>query len=155
MIIQLIHQHLYKEDLQTGVPLHSYLQELLKGLTGQTSKKINFHFECPSIALDVETVIPIGLIINELVTNSLKHAFQQSENGEISLCLTKSSNGLEIQYQDNGNGVKNEEQLYQSDSFGMQMIRLFAKKLNATFTIEHINGIKTKFIIPNHTKIQE
>jgi two-component system, sensor histidine kinase PdtaS len=149
----LIHQHLYNDDLQTGVPVHTYLQELLKGLTAQTSKSIQYQLECPFITLDVETVIPIGLIINELVTNSIKHAFPQTEHGQLFLSLTESTNGLEILYKDNGNVITNHEQLNKSNSFGMQMIRLFAKKLNATFTLEHQNGIKTVFVIPNHTKI--
>lgn len=149
----LIHQHLYKEELQTGVPLHTYLQELLKGLTGQTSSNIQFQFECPSISLDVETVIPIGLIINELVTNSIKHAFQVNDKGLISVLVKENSQGLEIQYTDDGTGFKTDADINNSQSFGMQMIRLFAKKLNATISIEYKNGIKTSFVIPNYSKI--
>lgn len=151
----LIHQHLYNDDIQTGVPVHAYLQELLKGLTEQTSKSIQYQLKCPQISLDVETVIPIGLIINELVTNSIKHAFPQTDQGQLILSISESGHGLEILYKDNGSGITNEEQLNQSNSFGMQMIRLFAKKLNASFTLEHKNGIKTVFVIPNYTKIKE
>lgn len=136
----LIHQHLYGESIQTGVPIKVYLRELMEGLTNTSGKKISYTLTAPELILDIDTIIPLGLIINELVTNSLKHAFEQTEGGQIQLKIHEYEGVLSVHYSDNGKGKQHNEE-ENNTSFGMQMIQLFSKKLSATFVAEYSNGM--------------
>ena len=142
----LIHQHLYGETFQTGVPIKVYFLELIEGLTTTSGKKIKYTLTAPDLILDIDTIIPLGLIINELITNSIKHAFGQTEGGQILLNIQEHDGMLTVHYSDNGKAIAFSE-VEKNGSFGMQMIQLFSKKLSATFAMDYSNGMKANLDI--------
>ena len=104
----LIHQNLYQEDHLTAVNSKDYIDRLCRSLLNSYSiddGKIKLVTEIEPLLLDIDTVIPLGLILNELITNAIKYAFKPDEVGEISISLMKSNDALELVVTDNGVGM--------------------------------------------------
>jgi len=148
----LIHQNLYQEDNLTGIHMPSYLKELSEELVenyNQNSQSISLKMDLEDIYLDVDTVVPIGLIINELVTNSVKYAFKNVSNPEISLILKKESDRLRLMVSDNGTGFNPKN--INKKSLGMRLIHSFAKRLKADFVLDGSNGTIANFLIKDYS----
>lgn len=136
----LLHQRLYKKDHLDGVNAKEYLENLVLDIiqtqstpTQQLQKKI----EVTSFILDIETISYIGLIVNELVTNSLKHAFvSTSVTPLIEVSLQKKNETLQLQVTDNGSGIKDGPT---ENTMGLSLIEDLAKKLNASIDIQNVN----------------
>jgi two-component sensor histidine kinase len=88
----------------------------------------------------VDTVIPIGLILNELITNSLKYAFRDKEYGEISVLLKKEGDNLLLKVKDNGDGFPPAASMQPETTFGIKLIKAFAQKLKARLSIYNDDG---------------
>ena len=107
--------------------------------------------------LDIDTIIPLGLIINELVSNSFKHAFPNDNYGMILLSISlNKSNELVLEIKDDGIGIVTQDPDNPNDSFGMKLIESLSKKLNGTihFGFEagtRITIIFTKFKLNSKT----
>jgi two-component system, sensor histidine kinase PdtaS len=138
----LIHQNLYNEGNIKGIRMEDYIQNLAKNLFDSYNikpEKIKLITDIDPLNLDVDTVIPIGLTLNELISNSLKYAFNHQDLGEITVILKQDGNDILLKVKDNGNGFK-ENYDHQSTSFGFKMIRAFAQKLKAKLEIYNDNG---------------
>jgi len=85
-------------------------------------------------------MIPLGLVLNELVSNSLKYAFLDGRKGELSIVLRKEPKHLLLKVSDNGTGYPEGTNVRDGKSFGMKMIRAFAQKLKAKLDIYNSNG---------------
>jgi len=100
------------------------------------------------IKLDIDTIMPLGLIANELLSNTLKHAFKGRGNGKIDFKLQKQGKGLIMTIRDDGPGLPFEELPSRSKSLGLKLIRSFAEKLEAKIDIDNTNGAKISIHIP-------
>ncbi len=150
----LIHQNLYQRENLTGVNVTHYLEKLVEELfhTYNINRDvIQLDLAIEEIDLDVDTMIPLGLIINELVSNSLKHAFDENENGQITISLREEHDNLVLKVMDDGKGVT-EEELFKSNSFGNRLLRAFSQKLKAKYSIETRDGTKITMTISNYLK---
>jgi len=147
----LIHQNLYNEDELTGISMPKYLKELAEELIENytTEHTVQLKMDVDEILLDVDTVVPIGLIINELITNALKYAFVGIDNPMISLVMKKHSEYLYLEISDNGIGFDQNKQ--SDESLGMKLIRSFAKRLKADYQLETSNGTKATFKIKDYS----
>lgn len=135
----LIHQKLYQENNLSGVNARDYIEDLAEILkqSYSTSSDVVFEYDVDDLMIDVDTIIPIGLILNELICNSLKHAFPDAEEGLIKVGLKEEANELKLEISDNGIG----SDLNPSDkSFGMVLIESLAMKLKATLQVDSKNG---------------
>jgi len=106
----LIHQNLYQDDDLIGVEAKAYIEKLSEGLFHSyniDNDKIQLHSDIENVKLDVNTIIPLGLIINELITNALKYAFDENKQGKINLSLKKEENQLIFSIADDGKGIHN------------------------------------------------
>ena len=112
--------------------------------------EIEFVTDIDEMILDVDTTIPMGLILNELITNALKYAFTGRESGMLKVSLKEKGGGLELVVQDNGVGINTQEM--RKDSFGMKMIEAFAQKLNASHEVTSGEGTTVKLLIKNYKK---
>lgn len=150
----ILHKSLYSEDDLTSVDMQQYFANLAKSIFNSyklREDQIKLNIEANDIKLDIDSVIPIGLIINELITNSLKHAFTESKelHAEIGVKLRESSDAYELIVSDNGKGVSDEILAReQEESFGQRMIRAFAQKLRATINVNNQNGTEVCISIP-------
>lgn len=139
----LIHQNLYSEGNIKGILMEDYIKKLVENLFHSyniQAHKIKLTTDIDHLNLDVDTVIPLGLILNELISNALKYAFNEKENGEIFVALKESQKQLRLQVKDNGCGFPPNLQALKRESFGYNLINAFAQKLKAKLDIYNDNG---------------
>lgn len=152
----LIHQNLYQEENLTSINSKEYFNELIDSLFDSYNideGNIDLEKDIDDLDIDVDTMIPLGLIVNELVSNALKHAFEGIEHkGKIKLILKEKENILKLTISDNGIGMS-KEQFFNSDSFGNKMIKAFKQKLNAEFFVESDQGTSVSIHIKNYKVI--
>ena len=97
------------------------------------------------IQLSLDETVPTGLMINEIISNSLKHAFPNGRNGTISLSIKKHKHKIKMVLADDGVGIKEKVELDKAESFGMLLISLLATQLNADIDVLAENG--TAYVI--------
>ncbi len=152
--VALIHQNLYQKENLTGVGVINYLETLTSELfeTYNISKeKIKLILKIDEIDLDVDTMVPLGLIINELVSNALKHAFPNEREGNITITLQENNEQLYFAVEDDGVGL-DLDSLSKTTSFGNRLVNAFSKKLKADLNISGDNGTKVSMLISNYKK---
>ncbi|MEX2379545.1 MAG: histidine kinase dimerization/phosphoacceptor domain -containing protein [Vicingaceae bacterium] len=149
--IALVHQNVYQTNDFEFIDLRIYIENLINSLDYNNSKEVSINQQIESIELNITKVIPIGLIICELVTNSLKHAKPENQELQISLSAIHKNETLIIAYNDNGL-VEQEISLQKSEnSIGITLIELFADQLDAKLSFNHlssINGFHCRLEIP-------
>lgn len=145
----LVHHHIYKSDDLEKINIADYIKNLVEGIS-QTYKnkeiKIDFRLEIGHIYLNIDQAISIGLIINELVTNSLKHAFATG-NGVVTIIadriIDESTNGtlIQIVISDNGIGISETVTVSELKSLGLQLVHdLVESQLNGTIELASNQG---------------
>ena len=150
--ISLIHQKLYQTENIRAVNMEEYLRELVDDLVyhfrKEVSKQIRIRYELEDLNLDIETALPIGLIVAELVTNSCKYAFADVETPEIELRLKVQEKQLVLVVADNGTGKSGEQN---GTNFGTKLIQTMSKKLKAELVeTSSDQGLKTELFISNY-----
>ncbi len=141
--MSLIHQNLYQKGNLAGIQMNDYLPKLSRNLFDTyniSGDQIELKTDITKITLDVDTVIPIGLIVNELITNSLKYAFPNEQKGIVEVKLKKDKDQLILEVLDNGIGLDVNELTKKKDSFGHSLIRAFKNKLGAVIKIDSKQG---------------
>ena len=154
--MSLIHQSLYNEDDLARIDVNEYIHRLAENLFQSYTNhdhSISWKADIDAIKLDVETVIPIGLIINELITNSLKYAFPDQASGHIRIGLHLHDDRLKLHVYDNGKGLPADYAMEQQVSFGHKMISAFLRKMNGTMNMYSEDGTKVEIDIPYTQKI--
>jgi two-component sensor histidine kinase len=148
----LIHQNLYRDDDLTSVDVRDYIDKLTQSLFHSyniNKERVNLTTHIDELQLDVDVVVPLGLILNELISNALKYAFEQVEyGGLLRVSLTREFDQLVLQVQDNGRGLPESLNMDKPASMGYQLIKSLTQKLKATISIEGNNGTLAKMIIP-------
>ena len=147
--MSILHQNLYSNDLIKNVDIKKYFEDLginLFNTYNLRDKEIEFKTDIDDIELDVDTVVPMGLITNELISNALKYAFVDQQKGEIFLKVKHLGQKIHLQVSDNGRGLPFDELPHRSDSLGIQLIKSFAEKLEAEINIQNNNGAQIGFI---------
>lgn len=139
----LIHQKLYSKEQLVGISTEEYFTDLTKDIFEShqfEENAIKYSLDVEPLVLDIETITPLGLILNELITNVLKHAFNPvSENSEMQIRFKKNGETLLLEVEDNGVGMPSK---IKETSFGIQLIRALSKKLKAKvdFSKGSLNG---------------
>jgi two-component system, sensor histidine kinase PdtaS len=142
----MIHQNLYQGENMTAIEMKQYFQNLGKYIidTFDAAEKITFNCFMETLELDVDRAIPIGLIVNELVTNSLKYAFPDQRQGTISIALTETDSHLLLKVCDNGVGFDKDTRI-KGTGFGSQLLDLLAKQLDGNMTLITTKGTEVFF----------
>jgi PAS domain S-box-containing protein len=147
-IMQLIHEKLYKSQDLSKIDFSHYIRDLTDHLRRAypVSKKVGLKIKSEGIFLGVDKAIPCGLIINELVSNAYKYAFNDSPKGEIYIELTsqKPEKYLLI-VKDNGVGIPADINIQETESLGMMLVTTLTEQLEGTLELDRLNG--TKFTI--------
>jgi two-component sensor histidine kinase len=150
----IIHHHLYSSDNVTAVNIKNYTDNLLENLSATYStldKEIEMKLDIDPIFLDVSLMIPLGLIINEIITNAFKYAFTNRSNGAITVTIKEHEDELIVRIQDDGVG---KEIVQNQVGFGTRMINAFLKKLNASMETNINNGTAIRISIPQYKSWQ-
>jgi two-component sensor histidine kinase len=152
----LIHQKLYQEDNLTGIEVKEYVEKLTQSLFHSyniSPDKIQLKLDIDNLNLDVDTLIPMGLIINELVSNALKHAFDEHMDGIVRVVLKENQNQLELEVSDNGKGLDHQENDALKRSFGYRLITAFSNQLKAKLEVNGNDGTRVGMYIRNYKKV--
>lgn len=147
--MSLIHQKLYKSDNVSNIAMVDYIKSLIEYLKESFKTKLTIYFELQidPIDLDITQAIPVGLILNELVTNAIKYAFPYSENDRITISFFKSDiDEISLIVADNGRGLSKEFDAPNSNSFGMKLIQGLTDDLNGKFFISSTSGTLVKIV---------
>ena len=150
----LIHQDLYQADNLKGVDTQQYFEQLIESLFASyriDEDKIDLEFDVDPLNLDVDTMIPLGLILNELISNSLKHAFTDGKKGRIRIEFKDEGDYLLLHVADNGTGINSLEDI-EGKSFGFELIKAFAQSLNADMDIFTEDGFGVRLKIREFEK---
>jgi len=139
----LIHEKLYQSDDMAQIDIASYIQDLTASLfsTYTVSNAIKVTIAITDIFLTITTAIPCGLIINELVTNALKHAFPHQREGTITVSMTPSTNNhLILTVSDTGIGFPKGIDFRNTTTLGMQLVTSLVEQLEGTITLDRRKG---------------
>jgi len=152
----LVHERLYQSEDLARIEFGDYVQRLLKSLIhsyGADSEAIRQKMDIKNVLLDVNIAIPCGLIVNELVSNSLRHAFSDGKgktekkylNGEIYIGLSfDKKNKLSLIVRDNGIGFPKELDFRTTESLGLQIVNTLVEQLDGSIRLHRKNGTSFK-----------
>ncbi|GAB3907106.1 hypothetical protein GCM10028803_40590 [Larkinella knui] len=138
----IIHQKLYQGQQLGAIEMRDYFNNLSESILHSfgVADRITIDCSMPELVLDIDTAVSVGLLTNELLTNSLKYAFVGRDSGTIRLSLTRADNGsLLLQVADNGIG-KPPAKAVKETGFGTQLVDLLARQLDGILTYENQNG---------------
>ena len=147
--MSLIHQNLYQSEHLSNVDIENYLRELVVYLSEMfvgDEKSIKVEVEASQIQFDIDTAIPLGLIVNELVSNAYKYAFYNKDSGKIKIKI-KALNEVdyELNVNDDGNGLPTDFDPKKSKSLGLKLVSILSRQLRGTLAFNSDNG--TSFVV--------
>lgn len=139
----LIHQKLYENDDLKSIPFDEYLTELVGEIRSSFGMgNVTLNIKADNIYFDVDTAVPLGLIVNELATNAFKYAFGASTNGSFSISLTEEGGAYQLNVNDNGLGLPEEIDIKKTKSLGLRLVRMLSQQLEGDFSFENKNGTR-------------
>jgi two-component sensor histidine kinase len=139
--MSLIHQKLYSSENVSSIDMTNYIRELTSylGESFNTGQRIRFEFDIEPLEMDVSQAVPLGLILNEAITNSIKYAFPGDRSGSVSISLSNTSaNHYLLSISDNGVGVA--PGIKKAGSLGMSLMKGLSEDLDGNFSIENNKG---------------
>jgi PAS domain S-box-containing protein len=153
--MSLIHERLYQSEDLARIDFSHYIQNLAKHLFQSyriDPEAVVLQTDVRDVSLDINKAIPCGLIINELISNSLKYAFPQAKKadkkkekkGEIDIQLTAENGKVSLLVKDNGIGLPEDLDIEMADSFGLQLVTTLVNQLNGNIDIKGKPGATFK-----------
>ncbi len=140
----LIHEKLYQSDNMASINISDYVSSLMLNLSSSYSsinERVSFKTNIENISLNLNTAIPLGLIINELITNSIKHAFPNDKKGEIFIELKGvNTNECELVIKDNGIGLPIEFDINTTKTLGLQLVKVLVEQIDGRLEIINNSG---------------
>lgn len=148
----LIHRKLYTVDQNRTVDIKEYITELIQYLVysyGYHERNFKLDLEIPPISIDVDKAIPLGLILNELISNAFKHAYENQPNPRlmVNLAWPATEAGINIRITDNGGGMPEVDEK-QRKTFGMKIVSTLIKELKGHLNVKSENGTTYDLHIP-------
>ena len=142
--IALLHKTMYQNKNFNAVNFDKYLAELIshsKQANYSLNKQIEIDFTTDDIQLEIDTAVPLGLILNELINNAYKHAFKEKQSGAISIALKEvDKKSYQLLFKDNGNGFASDFDVTKVKSVGYELINGLTKQLKGKLTTHNDNG---------------
>ncbi|MHA1969295.1 MAG: PAS domain-containing sensor histidine kinase [Candidatus Hodarchaeales archaeon] len=142
----LIHEKLYESQDLAKVNFNNYLKDMINNMLmscGLNSQKVAFKTDVQDITLGVDTAIPCGLIINELVSNSIKYAFPEGKEGEIKVSLRRNGTAeVKMTISDNGVGMPEDVDFRNTDSLGLNLVNTLVKQIQGKMELNKEKGSK-------------
>ncbi len=151
----LIHERLYRTGDLQNVELGDYITSLAKDLFGTyvtNPDKVKMEIEVENVKLHIDSMIPLGLIINEVVTNTLKYAFPEDKTGTLIIKFYKKGNEFFLTVKDDGVGIPKDFDIEKSDSLGMQLITNLTQQLDGELEIIKSPGATFNIKFPEREK---
>ena len=147
----LIHQQLSRSNGLKDVDLSEYftqLTSLLFRAYGNPAGNISLSLHLDNIHIGIEKAIPAGIIVNELVSNSLKHAFPAKRKGEVAVEIHATTDAVTLIVRDDGVGLPHDWRLEESASFGLELVRMLTETMKGSLVIEREHGTRIAIAFP-------
>lgn len=136
----LIHQNLYQSENLSNIEIQKYIQELTTNISSSqraAEKNIEINLDVEPIQLDIDRAIPLGLILNELLTNSFKHGFKEQEGGQVKVQFQeKADQAYELNFSDTGKGLPKDFDLSKAKSLGLNLVNGLVQQLDGVLDVE-------------------
>ncbi len=146
----LVHEKLYRSKDMARIDFCEYLKSLASHLFmsyGVNSAAVELDVDVKDVYLDINTSIPCGLIVNELVSNSLKHAFSGREKGKIRIVLQpENKDKFKLVVSDDGVGLPRSLDVLNTESLGLQLVTMLVEQLQGTLSIERNHGTSFEIV---------
>lgn len=146
----MVHSMLYVSNDLEKVNAKRFIEKLYLNIQSTISDRVKIIFKSQEIDLSLNEVIPIGLIVNELVTNSLKYAFKDNPHAKIIIVLKRRKNQIILTYFDNGKGYDLESH---AQNFGLKLVHLNVKQLKGTLKVFYNHGLCYRIIFKRSTHV--
>ncbi len=152
--LSVLHELLYQNNSPLQVNMHEYITKVLdyhKDIVSTLSAKINIDIEVSSTNFATKIAVPVALIINELVTNSIKYAFANATVGTITITLlpvTNEHNQWQLYVSDTGKGLPQDNEV-RKDSLGLRLVTIMAKQIKGTLTKSNTPGATFSIVFSN------
>ncbi|MFD1553079.1 hypothetical protein DNU06_12175 [Putridiphycobacter roseus] len=143
MAMSLIHEKIYQSSDLAKIDLKNYIESLIRDLihSYELKHKIVYNIETDIININIKNLVPMALLLNELISNSIIHGLKHTNNGNISVKIWELENDLHIHYTDNGTWVKSAK----TGTLGLELISSLTEQMNGTFERKIENGTAYKF----------
>ena len=149
----LIHQNLYQHDNLKGIHASGYINQLLLHLKDSyqlSPTSVTINTDIDDLTIDVDTMIPVGLMLNEMITNVFKYAVPNTPHPVLDIALKEKDNTLYLKVKDNGPGFADPDNINTTRTFGLKMVRAFSQKLKARVNMQNNNGALVELFITKY-----
>ena len=153
--IALIHEKLYEKAIFSKVEMADYLRELSELISDtyySKEKKIEIELRLEDIKVNMTSAVPVGLICNELINNSFKHAFKNCNEGKITIGLKERGGQIEVSVCDSGVGLPDDFSLESSNSLGVTLLRVLTLQIDGELKVIDTSGSKFVLQFPQKNK---
>jgi len=141
--MSLVHEKLYRSESLSHIDFADYTRFLatqLFSFYGMDTRRVRLEFAMEKILMDINTAVPLGLLMNELISNSLRHAFPGGREGVISISGGNKDDLMTLVVRDNGIGISEELDWKSTTSLGMQLVISLVDQVDGTITLDRENG---------------
>ena len=142
--MMLLYDRLYRTENFSTLSLREYLPPLLDQVVDIFARGsfIQVKTELEEIHLPPRKLYPLGIILNELATNSLKHAYPSHSRGIINVTAARQADWVELVYQDDGVGIAENSTPQKNSGFGLRLVQMLVKQIGATMQVERDSGTR-------------
>jgi len=140
----LLYDKLYRADTFKDTPIKEYLTKLVDEIIGLFPNRstISLDLNIDDFIVDATILFPLGIIVNELITNAMKYAFGGPGRGSLQISVSKKDKHVLLVVQDNGNGMPEEIDINKPEGFGLKLIGILSNQIGGSFLIERQKGMK-------------
>lgn len=149
----LIHEQLYRSADLSKIDFENYIKKLSTHLYqtyGVSSSKVRFNVKVNDVKLEIDTAIPCGLLINELISNSLKHGFPENKTGKIEVEMERTADKYVLKVRDNGKGFPENINFQNTETLGMQLVNTLVEQIEGTVDLKNDNGTEFTIVFKAH-----
>jgi two-component sensor histidine kinase len=147
-----IHDFLYRSKNFSRIDVAAYLQTLCVHLFrsfGAAERRLALDLDVDKLELDLEFAVPVGLLVNELVTNALKHAFPDGRAGRVRVELHRQGEeGFVLAVRDDGVGLPADAELRQARSLGLRLVQTLSRQIRGTLETSRVGGTGFTVVVP-------
>ena len=143
--VRILYEKLLDTDAYATLPVNVFIEDIINGIQQvfPDNNDVDLTLNIDEILIDSQKMFNFGLIVNELITNTYKHALKSSNNGEILISMKDYGEHLIFELTDNGVGLPEGFSLVDNKSFGLKLVKILAEQLNGSFEISNRNDGKT------------
>ncbi len=143
-----VHELIYESEDMASVDIKRYLEKIVPAIQHSLdgfNKEVSFNFEIPSHKMKVNQAIPLGLIFNELITNSFKYAFEGKKDGNITITMKPDNKRVTFVYEDDGVGFDASENFDKSKTLGLNLVHLQLQQLESIYNVQSTGKFRLEF----------